>query len=1062
MCLKVRLSVLIIGLLLMPVGVQAAVLQCDAGTSALQAGWTQITAGSNIDVAGTGIDVTLATGNPAAIAHRGAAQTGGGSGPLAAVEEDLYFADNESSSPGSDFILTLSNLPAGSYLVKSYHNRFNEAATTIPAVTVTGATNVTAPSSIVQNHPIMDSPAEIFFTADGLTDVVIRYQGPAGGCPGCQAFFNGFELELAGPTVQFDAPASGNLESVSPAQLPVSLSEAQVDMITVSYAVTGGTADGADYTISPSPLIFSPGQTDKTIDITIVNDGEDEDNETIEVTLTGVTGGDVTLGATTLHTYTIIDPRPDVQFQAPTAIVREDAGSANVAVSLSHTWAQTVTVDYSVTGGTATNGDDYVLADGTLTFDPCQISRDIVITILDDPCEEGPENIELTLSDPNNAKLGDTIEHVLTVDDDELGATFVNTLGMKFVLIPPGAFEMGSDDGEWDERPVHKVTISQAFYVMESEVTADQYGNFDANYSGSDAATGMSWHDANDFARWLSELEGRSYRLATEAEWEYGCRAGTTTPYSSGAGPPAADTNNPWGIRNMHTSPREWVRDWHGEYSYEDQVDPVGPGQGLARVVRGGGLDEDTDYYRRSANRAGIGPGFGGGQHDIGIRLLMAELPSSSLKAYEAPAVRQGIKENALQVTQGPNPAVPYFNQRPLLPIPPDDASRDVIDAAGLHPSFRGHNHSPALEVCPNGDVLMIIYTSYSEYEPGVSLMATRLRFGALVWDMPTPMFDFPGVNDHAPMLWTDNGTVHFFWGCPRLDGAGPYPFQWLSSTDSGATWTEVKFPKFIGPIGGHSRQPINTALRVGNTLYVSSDGSGGQSVLWKSDNNGLTWYDPGGRTGGRHTTFVLLNNGDILGMGGKNTNISGYMPKSISSDGAQSWTVSSTPFNWLGGNQRPCIIRLASGRLFFCSDYQHSFDCDQAAGITEYGSLVALSDDEGLTWTIKKLTSALPHQCSCWDCGNVGTLGYSAARQAPNGIIHVISTMNHPCQHFEMNEAWILDPGAPPTPPTDPGETGTVNPYQADYAGGGTKATWSAKTCTDGRYLLHGTETWY
>jgi hypothetical protein len=196
--------------------------------------------------------------------------------------------------------------------------------------------------------------------------------------------------------------------------------------------------------------------------------------------------------------------------------------------------------------------------------------------------------------------------------------------------------------------------------------------------------------------------------------------------------------------------------------------------------------------------------------------------------------------------------------------------------------------------------------------------------------------------------------------------------------------------------------------------------------------------------------------------MGGKNTNIGGYMPKSISDDGAQTWTVSSTPFSWLGGNQRPCIIRLASGRLFFCSDYQHSFDCDQPAGFTDYGSLVALSDDEGQTWTVKKLTTALEHQCGCWDCGSVGTLGYSAARQAPNGIIHVISTMNLPCQHFEMNEAWILNPSAPPVPPADPGTSGTVTPYQENYPGGATKVTYSGKTCSDGRYLLHGTETSY
>ncbi|HUW19633.1 MAG TPA: SUMF1/EgtB/PvdO family nonheme iron enzyme [Sedimentisphaerales bacterium] len=642
---------------------------------------------------------------------------------------------------------------------------------------------------------------------------------------------------------------------------------------------------------------------------------------------------------------------------------------------------------------------------------------------------------------------------------------YLNSIGMGFVRIQPGAFQMGSSSGEWDEKPVHYVTISRQFHIQITEVTADQYRLFDPTYSGTDYATGISWHDANAFCEWLSSLEAKTYRLPTEAEWEYVCRAGTTTPYSSGASPPAADTPNPWSVMNMHNSPREWVLDWHGEYPYQDQVDPVGPDQGMARVVRGGGLDTQDTYYFRSSNRAGIGPGFGGGSHNIGFRVVQGNPPTTAPTPYQVPFARQGVRKNTGLVTQGPNPAAPYFNQRPMIPIPPDNASRQAIDAAGLHPAFRGHNHSPGMEVCPNGDVLMIIYTSYSEYEPGVSLMASRLRFGSDQWDMPSYMFDFPGANDHAPMLWNDNGTLHFFWGGPRLVNANPnpYPFQWMSSTDSGATWTEVKFPKFVSSIGGHSRQPINTALRdAGNTIYVSSDAVGGTSVLWKSDDNGLTWYDPVGRTGGRHTTFVLLENGDILGMGGKNTNINGHMPKSISTDGAQSWTVSSTPFNWLGGNQRPCIVRLASQNLFFCSDYQKSFGCEQAPDISEYGSLVALSDDEGQTWTIKKLTSALPHECLCWDCGNVGTLGYSAARQAANGIIHVITTMNHPCQHFEMNEEWILNPTAPPTPPPDPGASGAVTQHQENYPGGATKATWSAKTCDDGRYLLHGTETWY
>ncbi|MHC4620103.1 MAG: hypothetical protein ACYTEQ_20340 [Planctomycetota bacterium] len=247
----------------------------------------------------------------------------------------------------------------------------------------------------------------------------------------------------------------------------------------------------------------------------------------------------------------------------------------------------------------------------------------------------------------------------------------------------------------------------------------------------------------------------------------------------------------------------------------------------------------------------------------------------------------------------------------------------------------------------------------------------------------------------------------------------------------------------------------------MGETIFVSSDGDGGESVLWKSDNNGQTWYDPVGRTFGRHTTFVLLENGDILGMGGKNTDYqgTGYMPKSISSDGAVSWQEDDTPFCMLGSNQRPCITRLASDRLLFCSDFQRTSDCYQPPDITEKGALVALSENEGQSWRIKRIPTALRHETR-WCDG--ATLGYSVVRQAPNGIIHVITSMNHPCQHFEMNEEWIMDSSAGGDLPPDPGEAGTVNSYQENYPGGATKVTWSAKRCDDGRYLLHDAETWY
>jgi hypothetical protein len=365
--------------------------------------------------------------------------------------------------------------------------------------------------------------------------------------------------------------------------------------------------------------------------------------------------------------------------------------------------------------------------------------------------------------------------------------------------------------------------------------------------------------------------------------------------------------------------------------------------------------------------------------------------------------------------------------------------------------------------------VLLIIYSSYREYEPGVSLIASRLRFGTDEWDMPAKFADFAAVNDHAPLLWTDHasGAVHLFWGCPRLIGG--FPFQWITSRDDGATWSEVRFPRFEGPIGPHSRQPVNTALRDrAGTLFVSSDGSGGRSVLWATRDNGDTWFDTGGRSAGRHTTYAMLGDGTtILGMGGKNTDIDGYMPKVISRDGGRNWEVSRTPFPALGTNQRPSVLRLKSGRLLFAADFQH-FRGHRPSTITRDGAFVALSEDDGESWTIRKLPGAQQHESPQYHNG-AATLGYSAMRQAPNGMIHLITTMNRPCLHFEFNEAWILASDEEVTNESDgdlmrPAATSIhdVRTYEEYYANGIPHVCYAGGVGNDGRFLLHGDETWY
>ena len=230
---------------------------------------------------------------------------------------------------------------------------------------------------------------------------------------------------------------------------------------------------------------------------------------------------------------------------------------------------------------------------------------------------------------------------------------------MRFVKIKPGEFLMGSPESEPDrfecERQ-HKVRITKAFWIGVEEVTVEQYSTvlnreFNDAQDGSQPEDHLSWHDAEAFCRKLSELEpekttGRNYRLSTEAEWEYACRAGTQTAFFWGDDPQAADDYawslknsavlrkrvgsrkpNPWGLHDMNGSLWEWCSDWYGELPSEEQTDPQGPLSGEQRVVRGGAFDSSIGYLR-SASRAPANPSFfspNEGQ-DIGFRVVMVEL----------------------------------------------------------------------------------------------------------------------------------------------------------------------------------------------------------------------------------------------------------------------------------------------------------------------------------------------------------------------------------------------------------------------------------------------------
>jgi formylglycine-generating enzyme required for sulfatase activity len=224
---------------------------------------------------------------------------------------------------------------------------------------------------------------------------------------------------------------------------------------------------------------------------------------------------------------------------------------------------------------------------------------------------------------------------------------WINVYGIDLIWIPPGSFIMGSDRGEADERPVHRITISGGFFIGSCEVTQAQWeaamASNPSSFKGKDRPVeNVSWNDAQKFIRRLNDLnDGHSYRLPTEGEWEYACRAETTGDfagdldsmawYAGNSGnqthPVGTKQPNAWGLFDMHGNVSEWCEDFYDEHSYRvgPSTDPSGPLSGEYRVLRGGSWDIDASLAR-SATRYWDVPDYRNGSNGfrvVAIRLSM-------------------------------------------------------------------------------------------------------------------------------------------------------------------------------------------------------------------------------------------------------------------------------------------------------------------------------------------------------------------------------------------------------------------------------------------------------
>ncbi len=205
-------------------------------------------------------------------------------------------------------------------------------------------------------------------------------------------------------------------------------------------------------------------------------------------------------------------------------------------------------------------------------------------------------------------------------------APLKNSVGMTMVLIPAGTFTMGSPPGEGMRQPeerMHQVRITRPFRIDATEVTQKQWlalMNFNRsdNLGDSLPVENISWKDAVEFCRRLSEREGKTYRLPTEAEWEYACRAGSEDAFSGSDDPTRIawyDANssgkthpvgsllpNSWGLFDMHGNVAEWCADYYAPYPDQEKFDdPAGPSKGRARVIRGGSWKHFLPALRSAA-----------------------------------------------------------------------------------------------------------------------------------------------------------------------------------------------------------------------------------------------------------------------------------------------------------------------------------------------------------------------------------------------------------------------------------------------------------------------------
>ena len=575
------------------------------------------------------------------------------------------------------------------------------------------------------------------------------------------------------------------------------------------------------------------------------------------------------------------------------------------------------------------------------------------------------------------------------------------------VDIPAGSFLMGTVSPsveDADEAPARTVSV-RAFRMSATEITNAQYEAFDPahkalrGYGGfsledDEAVVMVSWRDASAYCEWLSKQTCRTFRLPTEAEWEYACRAGTTTAYNTGDTFPqeqwkvqenTRDKNpvslqvaqfppNAWGLYDMHGNVEEWCADeyippsWYEDSRYAN--------------TRGGSHNTPVRYLR-SANRSAAPPA------DKTVLRGFRIVESDSLIPPPASGKRSVDYRDISFEDLPRTSATPVF----LDPIP------YVVPPATASTPFYAHNHQPAVTWTEDGGLLAIWFSTDAESGREMVVLYSRFKNGS--WSPATLFSKVPDRNMTGSALLTlKNGEILHFQG---IGDAGEWKDLALAMRRKASTYVPWSDYDLIEPEHGIRHQVIAGPILAedGRILLCCDAGPGGEdgTSLHVSKDGGKTWIDTGSTIAGIHAGIVERKDGSLMAFGRGNA-IDGQMPCSISRDGGYTWEYTATEFLPIGSGQRLVLKRLQEGPIMLCS-------------FGPQGLFVALSYDEGESWPVRKLLTDGKKRTldgGAWtgsftmDDTHAEPKGYLACTQSPDGMIHLLSSR----VHYRFNLRWI------------------------------------------------------